>query len=135
MRGGTSMMHKHSRRQPHLWSSVRLWRVLSALPLLAALLAQPHLAHAAYSATLSGNVATLTGDAADDRLVIDVETTGPMAGLLHHNRFIFGDPGFADNYDFNTGVANSQHLAAAPGTTLRSEEHTSELQSLRHLVC
>src|SRR5438045_4528053 len=32
------------------------------------------------------------------------------------------------------GHARGQHLAALDGD-LRSEEHTSELQSLRHLVC
>src|SRR5205814_9866403 len=32
-------------------------------------------------------------------------------------------------------VAANDHLRAGPGGGVRSEEHTSELQSLRHLVC
>src|SRR5262245_17200432 len=106
MRGGTSMVHKHSRRQPHLWSSVRLWRVLSALALLVALLAQPHRAHAAFSATLSGSVATLTGNLDGDTLLISRDLASPA---LEHNRAVF-DNAFADSRDFDTTKPGSQHL-------------------------
>src|SRR5215212_11365234 len=34
-----------------------------------------------------------------------------------------------------TGERQREHVGAATGLRLRSEEHTSELQSLRHLVC
>src|SRR5947199_4083199 len=33
------------------------------------------------------------------------------------------------------GRTNSSSCSASPRTSTRSEEHTSELQSLRHLVC
>src|SRR5437899_3943226 len=33
------------------------------------------------------------------------------------------------------GLAAAARLAATDGLRLRSEEHTSELQSLRHIVC
>src|SRR5438093_8918234 len=32
-------------------------------------------------------------------------------------------------------VVDDQHVALAPGVLIRSEEHTSELQSLTNLVC
>jgi Ca2+-binding RTX toxin-like protein len=112
------MVHKRDRRQLYRWSSARLWRALSALALLAALLAQPQPAQAAFSATLSGSAATLSGDAAGDLLIVGVEATGPMAGLLHHNRFATDFPAFQSNYDFNTAVAGNQTLAATASATL-----------------
>src|SRR5437899_9727613 len=57
----------------------------------------------------------------------------------------YGGTGFCD-LDYRTGLAglgldgaDAERLATLPPSqrydTLRSEEHTSELQSLRHLVC
>src|SRR5947199_9382734 len=67
--------------------------------------------------------------------------------------FFFNDPATTEIYTLSLhdalpistatrsrsrAMASSTHLARAspsPGTRRRSEEHTSELQSLRHLVC
>lgn len=61
----------------------------------------------AYVATLAGAAGTLTGDAADDTLVISM-----MGGLLAHNRFAAGDAGFASALDFDSGTPGTQTLAA-----------------------
>src|SRR5436853_5538196 len=41
----------------------------------------------------------------------------------------------ADVRAVDVGVAHDDHLVVARLLEVRSEEHTSELQSLRHLVC
>ncbi|MFL5803800.1 MAG: hypothetical protein ACJ8CR_18910 [Roseiflexaceae bacterium] len=80
------------------------------LALLAALLAPARPAHAAFTATLTGSVATLSGDAVGDFVVIDV-----MNGLLRHNAI---GVNFADSFDFDTTLASSQNLAAVSGASL-----------------
>src|SRR5205814_8362114 len=45
--------------------------------------------------------------------------------------FVFGEPGLAGILDHSQLVFARKHKLAV----IRSEEHTSELQSLRHLVC
>lgn len=53
----------------------------------------------------SGNV-TLTGNAASDSLVLTAD-----GGVLTHNRFTAGDPGFASNEDLDSVTAGVQSLA------------------------
>ena len=73
----------------------------------------PALASADYTATLAGTTATLTGNADADTLVIWLE-----AGVLRHNRFAAGDPGFADQRDWDSSVAGIQQLAASSGAVI-----------------
>lgn len=61
----------------------------------------------AFTVTLSGSVATFIGDGANDTLVI-----GENGGNLTHNRFAAGDPGYADQLDFNTSLAGSQRFTS-----------------------
>jgi len=66
-------------------------------------------AGADYTSSLTGPVATLTGDTDSDALVIEVS-----GGLLRHNRFTAGDvANFNSDFDWNTGVAGDQTLAQA----------------------
>ncbi len=67
----------------------------------------------AYTATLAGNTATLTGDAVGDTL-----TFSQAGGLLAHNRFTVGDAGFNSNFDFDTTLAGDQTLAVAAASTV-----------------
>ncbi|HZE72443.1 MAG TPA: DUF4394 domain-containing protein, partial [Pyrinomonadaceae bacterium] len=55
---------------------------------------------------VTGTVATFTCDAGSDTIVLD--TSG---GLLHHNRFTAGDPGFNSDFDFDSSAAGDQTLA------------------------
>ncbi len=71
-------------------------------------LAHPSAVYAAYTSTLTGLTATMTGDAGSDTLSIS-----QSGGLFQHNRF--GDPGFNSAFDFNTAVAGDQTLAATTG--------------------
>ena len=64
----------------------------------------------AYTATLSGPVATFIGDTASDTLIVDAS-----GGNLRHNRATAGDPGFASDLDFDTTVAGNQMLAVGGG--------------------
>jgi hypothetical protein len=66
-----------------------------------------------YSATLSGATATLTGNTAGDTLIIVA-----FGGLLMHNRFQAGDPGFASDFDFNSSVGGVQSLAASAASAV-----------------
>src|ERR1035441_10174910 len=69
-------------------------------------------AHKARTAFVTDNAEALI---ADPRIELIVEATGvPGAGIHHALR----------------SIANGKHIVM-----VRSEEHTSELQSLRHLVC
>jgi hypothetical protein len=79
--------------------------VVSAVLLL---LATPSVVHAAYTSTVAGAVATMTGDAASDTLTIT-----QAGGLFQHNRA--GDPGFNSAFDFNTAVAGDQTVSATTG--------------------
>src|SRR5690625_6517544 len=61
---------------------------------------------------------------------------------IHHNTYeIFGLPDKTptDAYSFDEAVAEGYlvpyHVVEAPTRFMRSEEHTSELQSRGHLVC
>ncbi len=67
----------------------------------------------AYVASLTGAAATLVGDGSDDALVITA-----VNGLLSHNRFAAGDPGFASAFDFDSTVAGVQTLAADPASSV-----------------
>jgi CHRD domain/RTX calcium-binding nonapeptide repeat (4 copies) len=71
-------------------------------------LAHPSAVYAAYTSTVTGLTATMTGDAGSDTLSIS-----QSGGLFQHNRF--GDPGFNSANDFNTTVAGDQTLAATTG--------------------
>jgi hypothetical protein len=67
----------------------------------------------AFVASLTGLEATMTGDATDELLVIS-----PDGGLLAHNRFALGDPGFASENDFDTTIAGEQTLAVGVDSTV-----------------
>ncbi len=67
----------------------------------------------AYVATLTGVAATLTGDGAGDTLIIKA-----VNGLLQHNRFSSGDPGFVSDLDWDSATAGVQTLAADPGSSV-----------------
>jgi Ca2+-binding RTX toxin-like protein len=75
----------------------------------AAALAVPGAASAAVTGAVTGNTATLTGDAAADTIVISTN-----AGLLQHN--LGTATGFADPTDFDSTVPGPQTLTAAAGT-------------------
>src|SRR6476646_5026154 len=70
-------------------------------------------AQAAYTSTVSGQTATMTGDSAGNALQIDIS-----GGLMRHNRFSAGDPGFADDFDFDTSVAGRQPIVASDSATV-----------------
>src|SRR5688572_30137884 len=63
----------------------------------------------AFVATLAGTTATFTGDSSGASG--DVIFFGQVGGLLVHNRAA-ADPGFSSQFDFNSGVAGDQTLAA-----------------------
>jgi hypothetical protein len=81
-----------------------------AIGLLLFLLTSPSAVFAAYTSAVTGATATMTGDAAGDTLAITA--TG---GLLRHNRFTAGDPGFTSDFDFDSTVAGEQTLASTSG--------------------
>src|SRR5205814_9450442 len=56
----------------------------------------------------------------------------PRRGATANN---WGPTGTASFSNSGTRPSRSTCCKGRPGTILRSEEHTSELQSLRHLVC
>jgi hypothetical protein len=66
-----------------------------------------------YSASLVGSAVTFTGNGAGG--TIEFDSSG---GLLRHNRFSSGDPGFNSDFDMNSGVAGDQTLAANTATTV-----------------
>ena len=80
---------------------------------LAALLvvSAPAAVEAAYTSTVVGTVATMTGDAAGDTLTIT-----QSGGLFQHNRATAGDPGFNSDFDFDSATAGDQTIASASGT-------------------
>jgi hypothetical protein len=73
-------------------------------------LATPSAVDAAYTSTVSGSSATMTGDGASDTLSITHE-----GGLFRHNRFTAGDPLFSSDFDFNTAVAGDQVVVSDSG--------------------
>jgi hypothetical protein len=62
----------------------------------------------AYTATVVGSTATFNGNSANDAIIFSAS-----GGLLTHSRFAAGDAGFNSEFDFNSGVAGDQTLAAA----------------------
>ncbi|WP_406698904.1 DUF4394 domain-containing protein [Singulisphaera sp. Ch08] len=61
-----------------------------------------------YRSKVDGLSATLTGSLYDDTLVID-----QSAGLLRHNQFALGVPGFQSAFDFDTTLPGDQTLSSA----------------------
>jgi hypothetical protein len=74
------------------------------------LLSAPAAVEAAYTSTIVGSTATMTGDASGDTLTIT-----QSGGLFRHNRFTAGDPGFNSDFDFDSVTAGDQTLASASG--------------------
>src|SRR5438094_5987465 len=81
-----------------------------AIPAVLFCLASPGAVEAAYTSTVAGSTATMTGDAAGDTLTIT-----QAGGLFSHNRFAAGDPGFNSAFDFDTAVAGDQTLSSTTG--------------------
>ena len=77
----------------------------------AAALALPGAANAAVTGAVSGNSAVLTGDAANDNIVVSVD-----GGLLRHN--LGTATGFNSANDFDSGVAGDQTLTTAATLTI-----------------
>ena len=71
----------------------------------AAALAIPAAANAAVTGTVTGDTATLTGDAANDNIIISVS-----GDKLRHNL-----AGFNSNIDFDSATPGDQTLTAAAG--------------------
>src|ERR1700761_3680462 len=67
----------------------------------------------AYVGSLTGTTATLSGDGASDTLIITA-----VKGMLSHNRFAAGDPGFASAFDFDSTTPGVQMLAADPASSV-----------------
>jgi hypothetical protein len=66
------------------------------------------------NATLVGTIATFNGGAASDTITFD-----QSGGLLRHNRFTAGDPGFNSDFDFAPTIAGDQTLSATdPAVTI-----------------
>ena len=76
-----------------------------------AALAVPGAANAAVTGAVSGNSAVLTGDAANDNIVVSVD-----GGLLRHN--LGTATGFNSANDFDSGVAGDQTLTTAATLTI-----------------
>ena len=81
-----------------------------ALAAILLFLANPAAVFAAYTSTVVGSTATMTGDATGDNLLI-----AEAGGLFGHNRFAAGDPGFNSAFDFDTTVAGDQTISATTG--------------------
>src|SRR5688500_14998451 len=64
----------------------------------------PGSSEAAFTSTVSGDTATMTGDSSGDTLTITAS-----GGLFQHNRA--ADPGFNSAFDFDTTVAGDQTVA------------------------
>src|SRR5262245_64648995 len=69
-----------------------------------------------------------------DALPISVSKAGPEAGSLGYVP-LKKIPSAASASSATMGAASRQRSVTSPMSPNRSEEHTSELQSLRHLVC
>jgi hypothetical protein len=88
------------------------------MALVAALLflSAPAAVEAAYTSTVVGSTATMTGDAAGDTLTITALGAFMTApALFYHNRFTAGDPGFSSDFDFDSTVAGTQTLSGDTG--------------------
>src|SRR5207244_7316329 len=70
------------------------------------------------------------GNSATDDLVLDLDAFAPLVGLDLHQRMAVlpTATGLANELSFTISVLGN-------GFPIRSEEHTSELQSPDHLVC
>jgi hypothetical protein len=87
--------------------------IIRWVAILIAVASLPLAARANFTVSLAGTTATFTGDADSDTIVIT-----QSGGLLMHNRFSAGDPGFNSNFDFNSAVAGDQTLAASAASTV-----------------
>lgn len=67
----------------------------------------------AFTMSLAGLTATVIGDGATDTLQISSD-----AGLLVHNRFAAGDPGFNSAFDFDNVVPGDQTVGANNSSSL-----------------
>jgi Ca2+-binding RTX toxin-like protein len=76
-------------------------------------LIRPPTAQAIYTSAVSGNTATLTGDSANDTIIIDVSGVN-----LQHNRFTAGDAGFNSNLDWDSIQLGDQTLPNTPDVTV-----------------
>src|SRR5262245_63092577 len=78
----------------------------------------------------------LACDGGGIRGIISIEVLGRIESELRKSS---GNPKLvlADYFDYVAGTSTGAIIATliALGYSIRSEEHTSELQSLRHLVC
>ena len=64
--------------------------------------------------SLVGNTATFNGNIDDDTIVFS-----QSGGLVRHNRFSAGDPGFNSDFDFAPNILGDQTLSAtAPGVSI-----------------
>ncbi len=87
------------------------WRTIAVSAVLL-FLANPSAVYAAYTSTVVGSIATMTGDAGSDALTIT-----QSGGLFRHLRFsLGGDPGFNSDFDFDTTVPGDQTVSATTGT-------------------
>src|SRR3954454_12891270 len=73
-----------------------------------AVLAFPAAADAAYTSVAGADGPVMTGDDASDVLTFD-----QSGGLLRHNRFTAGDPGFNSDFDFDTVMLGDQTFSAS----------------------
>ena len=73
-------------------------------------LAIPSAVEAAYTSSMVGASVTMIGDGSGDALLIS-----STAGLLRHDRFTAGDPGFHSDFDFDTSTPGDQTLSATSG--------------------
>src|SRR5438045_7033787 len=70
--------------------------------------------------------------------IVTEQAKGFLFATDSRDRFLAGDNYDVDDVAFNTvkkTLTRLSHLASFPADVNQSEEHTSELQSLRHLVC
>jgi Ca2+-binding RTX toxin-like protein len=89
-------------------STKRRRTAVLATAVAAAALAVPATANAAVTGTVSGDTATLTGDAANDNIIISSDGTN-----LRHNL-----AGFNSNIDFDSATAGNQTLTTAGTLTI-----------------
>jgi hypothetical protein len=83
----------------------------TAAPQVSALVAPPRGSGHTYTASLVGTTATFEGNASSDTLIFSA-----AGGLLKHNRFSAGDPGFASDFDFDSTTPGVQTLPATVGS-------------------
>src|SRR6266511_1761651 len=86
-------------------------------------------AEASFTSTMVGLSISMTGDATGEALIIDQN-----GGLLRHNRYFAGDPGFTSQFDWDTTTAGDQTVAATANATVYADglegDDTFQLGSL-----